>query len=135
MITRRILLIGFGAMLGDRFGVEAQHAKVSRVGVLSLGSSSVSPQFEALRKGLRERGWLDGQNIVFEDRTRVDQYTRLPEVAATLVALNVDVLVTFGSTATEAAAKATNAIPVVMVAAISLTSGCTRRPCRAASSP
>ena len=55
---------------------------------------------------------------MLEDRWTVDDYTRLPEVAAELVRLKVDVLVTVGATATEAAKKATDTIPIVMVGGI-----------------
>jgi putative ABC transport system substrate-binding protein len=96
---------------------EAQPMKVPRVGLLGLGSGERSPFFEALRQGLRERGWVEGQNITFEDRSRVDHYNRLPDVAAELVRLNVDVIVTAGTTATQAARKATGIIPIVTVVA------------------
>ncbi len=96
---------------------EAQPVKVPRVGLLGLGSAGRSPFFEALRQGLRERGWVEGQNITFEDRSTVDHYNRLADVAAELIRLNVDVIVTAGTTATQAVRKATAVIPIVTVVA------------------
>ena len=95
---------------------EAQPVKAPRVGLLSLGSAEPSPFFEALRQGLRERGWVEGENIFFEDRSTVGHYSRLADVAAELVRLKIDVIVTAGGTATQAARKATGTIPIVTVA-------------------
>jgi len=83
---------------------------------LGSGTAEASPFFEALRQGLRERGWVEGQSIAFEDRSTVDHYNRLPDVAAELVRLKVDVIVTRGTSATQAARKATGTTPIVMVA-------------------
>ena len=94
----------------------AQLAKAPRVGLLGLGSAESSPLFEALRQGLRERGWVEGQNIAFEDRTTVGHYSRLPDGAAELVRLKVDVIVTWGTTSALAARKATGTIPIVTTA-------------------
>ena len=93
--------------------VEAQQTKVSRVGLLGIGSDEQSPFFEAFRQELRERGWVEGRNIVFEDRSRVEGYKRLPEVAAELVRFKVDVIVTTNTTGAIAAKKATGTIPIV----------------------
>jgi len=95
-----------------------QAGKVYRVGLLGIGSVGPSPRVEAFRQGLRERGYIEGQNIVLEDRSTVDHYTRLPDIAAELIGLKVDVLVTFGGAATEAAKKATDTIPIVMFGGI-----------------
>jgi ABC-type uncharacterized transport system substrate-binding protein len=96
---------------------DSQSAKVARVGLLGLGSAETSPHFEALRQGLREHGYVEGQNLVVEDRSTVDTYTRLPDVAAELVRLKVDVIVTNGATAAQAVRKAMATLPVVMVTA------------------
>jgi hypothetical protein len=73
-------------------GADAQPAKVARVGLLGLGSEESSSHFSAFRRGLREHGYVEGQNLVVEDRSTVDVYTRLPSVAAELVRLKVDVI-------------------------------------------
>src|SRR5712691_1824876 len=116
-IPRRTFLamIGGGLVAAPR-AAEAQPAKAPRVGLLGLGSAESSPLFEALRQGLRERGWIEGQNITFEDRTTVDRYSRIPDAAAELVRLRVDVIVAWGTTTALAARKATRTIPIVTAA-------------------
>src|SRR5712692_4685666 len=118
MISRRAFIGGLaGGLLAAPLAVEAQPAaKMPRVGLLGLGSAESSPLFEALRQGLRERGWVEGQNIAFEDRTTAGHYSRLPDVAAELVRLKVDVIVTWGTTPALAARKATGTIPIVTIA-------------------
>jgi len=108
-------MIGGGLVAAPR-AAEAPPAKAPRVGLLGLGSAESSPLFEALRQGLRERGWIEGQNITFEDRTTVDRYSRIPDAAAELVRLRVDVIVAWGTTTALAARKATRTIPIVTAA-------------------
>ncbi len=103
-------------LLAAPLSAEAESVKAPRVGLLGLGSAEASPFFEALRQGLRERGWVEAQNITFEERSTVDHYNRLPAVADELVRLKVDVIVTRGTSATLAARKATGTTPIVMVA-------------------
>src|SRR5712692_8426573 len=111
-----LAMIGGGLLAAPR-AAEAQPAKTPRVGLLGFGSAAESsPLFEALRQGLRERGWVEGQNITFEDRTTVGHYSRLPDVAAELVRLKVDVIVAWGTTTALAARKATRTIPIVTTA-------------------
>jgi putative ABC transport system substrate-binding protein len=95
---------------------DAQHAgKVARIGYLSVRSSSQpSPQLAALRQGLRELGWIEGQNLVLEARWAEGRQERLPELAAELVHLNVHVIVATGGPAIHAAMQATSTIPIVM---------------------
>ncbi len=79
MMGRRTFLGTVGLrVLAAPFAAEGQQAKAPRVGLLGLGSAESSPLFEALRQGLRERGWVEGQNIAFDDRTHVDHHSRLP---------------------------------------------------------
>ena len=116
-LRRRTFLAGAGAvLLAVPLAAEAQSGKVPRVGLLGLGSTESSPYFEALRQGLRERGWIEGQNITFEDRTTVGDYSRMPDVAAELVRLRVDVIVAWGTSTALAARKATGTIPIVTAA-------------------
>jgi putative ABC transport system substrate-binding protein len=116
-MDRRTFLAGTGAvLLGAPLAAQGQQAKAPRVGLLGLGSAESSPFFEALRQGLRERGWVEGQNIAFEDRTRVGHSSRMPDVAAELVRLRVDVIVAWGTTTALAARKATGTIPIVTAA-------------------
>src|SRR5262249_36062081 len=75
------------------------------------------PGFAALRQVLRERGYVEGQNLLIEDHSTLGRYGELPDAVAALLRSKVDVIVTQGSTATQAAGKATNAVPIVMIAA------------------
>lgn len=117
--TRRAFLIAAGAIVAMPLLVQAQQrAEMPWVALLWLGSSAPSPLLEAFREGLRDHGYIDGQNIHIEDRSSVDRYERLPKVAEELIRLKVNVIVTFGATATQAASRATTTIPIVMVAGI-----------------
>jgi len=92
-----------------------QQAKVPRIGVLSGGSASANTgRDEAFRHGLRELGYVEGKTIVLEWRTAEEKTDRLPALAAELVRLKVDVIVTYGPTATRDAKEATATIPIVM---------------------
>ena len=80
------------------------------------GSSSVeSPRIEALRRGLRELGYEEGKNIILEYRYAEDKLERLPDLAAELVRLKVDVVVVGGGPPTRAAKNSTKSIPIVMI--------------------
>ena len=92
-----------------------QPTKIPRVGFLTATSlSAVSSRIEAFRQGLRERGYVEGKNIVIEYRSVETKADRLPVLAGELVQLNVDVIVTAGSASTPFARKATSTIPIVM---------------------
>ena len=92
-----------------------QPKKVPRIGYLGATSaSSESLRHEAFRQGLREVGYIDGQSITIEYRYAEEKLDRLPALAAELVALKVDVIVTGGPQATRPAKKATATIPIVM---------------------
>jgi putative ABC transport system substrate-binding protein len=91
--------------------------KVPRVGYLSPGSPSEpfrQRRFEAFRQGLRELGYVEGQNIAIESRWAEGKYDRYPALAADLVRLKVDVIVAVGGRASEVAKHATRTIPIVM---------------------
>ena len=92
-----------------------QSAKVPRIGYLTGATpDGQSARIEAFRQGLRELGYVEGKNIVIEYRYAEEKLDRLPALAAELVRLKVDVIVTGGSGNTRAAKNATNAIPIVM---------------------
>ena len=92
-----------------------QPTKVPRIGYLSPTSPSVSPaRIEAFRQGLRELGYVEGKNIVIEYRYAEGKFDRLPALAAELVRLKVDLIVTTGPTVTRAAKEATTTVPIVM---------------------
>jgi putative ABC transport system substrate-binding protein len=89
--------------------------KVPRIGYLTGGSpSSISGRVEAFRQGLRELGYVEGKNIIIEYRYAEGKLDRLKELAAELVRLQVDVIVTAGGQSTPPAKEATSTIPIVM---------------------
>jgi putative ABC transport system substrate-binding protein len=98
------------------FPVQAQQpGKIPRIGYLTLASSSSNlPRREAFREGLRHLGYIEGQNINIEYRYADSRTERLPELAADLVRLEVDVIVAGGTQVNVAAKKATRTIPIVM---------------------
>jgi putative tryptophan/tyrosine transport system substrate-binding protein len=92
-----------------------QPTKVPRIGFLIASSpSAIATRMEAFLQGLRELGYLEGKNIVIERRHADGKSDHLPVLAAELVRLNVDVIVTSGPTATRPAKEATSTIPIVM---------------------
>jgi ABC-type uncharacterized transport system substrate-binding protein len=92
-----------------------QPKKVPRIGFLSgVSPSTNAARVEAFRQGLRELGYVEGKNIVIEYRYAELKPDRLPALAAEIVRLKVDVIVTGGSGLTRAAKNATNTIPIVM---------------------
>jgi putative tryptophan/tyrosine transport system substrate-binding protein len=118
-VTARIArALAFGlVLLAAPIAATAQPAsKVQRVGFL-VGSSSAGSQAnaDAFRQGLRELGWVEGRNIVVEYRFADGRYDRLPELAADLVRLKVDVIAAGGNAAAAAARNTTQTIPIVMM--------------------
>jgi putative ABC transport system substrate-binding protein len=94
-----------------------QPAKVYRIGFLGAASASAyAPKVGAFQQGLRGLGYEEGKNLVIEFRWAEGHYDRLPALAAELVGLPVDLLVTHGTPGTRAAKGATTAIPIVMAA-------------------
>jgi len=98
--------------------VEAQQpGKVYRVGILTNKASDPAEArlWQAFRSGLRERGWIEGQNILIEFRAAEGNTARLPELAADLVRLKVDLIVARSSIWVQAAKKAISSIPIVFL--------------------
>jgi putative tryptophan/tyrosine transport system substrate-binding protein len=91
-----------------------QEKKLARIGYLGNRSYSDTPWMNEFRAGLSELGYMEGQNIIIDYRYWEGKLERLPELAAQLVRLNCDVLLTGGVEATEAAKNATKTIPIVM---------------------
>src|SRR5207249_7372513 len=116
---RTFMAIISGGLLASPLAVAAAQAeaKVPRVGYLTPGSVSDAGRqrrLEALRQGLRELGYVEGRNITIESRWAEGKYDRYPALAADLVRLKVDVIVTVGGVATLAVQQATRTIPIVM---------------------
>jgi len=103
-------------LLTTVFFAEAQQpTKIPRIGYLGVASFSASPaRREAFRQGLRELGYVEGKSIVIEYRWAEGKFDRLPSLAAELVRLKVDIIVTAGPLPTRAAKEATTTIPIVM---------------------
>jgi putative tryptophan/tyrosine transport system substrate-binding protein len=105
------------AILAAPLAVGAQQpARGYRIGYIAISPPDASPSFEAFRQGLRELGWLEGRNVVIEYRYSAGRSERFPALAAELVRLKVDVIVTNAAPATHAAKEATATIPIVGVA-------------------
>ena len=91
-----------------------QLTKIPRIGYLGVNSLNVNPdRREAFRQGVRELGYVEGKNIVIEWRSAEGKQDRLPALAAELVSLKVDIIITGGPPSTRAAKQATVTIPIV----------------------
>src|SRR5262245_46590958 len=100
---------------GAEFALAQQPAKIPHIGILTTFSPSViAARIEGFRQGLRELGYVEGKNIVIEWRSKDGNNDRLPALAAELVGLKVDVLVSPGATSTRAFRDATSNIHIVM---------------------
>jgi len=97
--------------------VDAQSTgNMRRIGFLAGGSSAVAaPNVDAFRTGLRDLGWVEGQNLMIEFRFAEGRFDRLPDLATELVQLKVDLIVAVPTPAALAAKKATGTIPIVMI--------------------
>src|SRR4029434_2005154 len=117
MTTRRRLLIAFGAYaLAAPFGSRAQ-PRLYRIGFLGNSTAALEANLVGpFREGLRELGYVDGQNVVIEYRWAEGKYERFPALIAELVARKVEVIVTAGTPAALAVQRAAPTIPLVMVA-------------------
>jgi putative tryptophan/tyrosine transport system substrate-binding protein len=104
------------ALLTTALTSEAQQpTKIPRIGYMGASFRSTNPaRIEAFRQGLRELGYVEGKNIVIEYRWAEGKFDRLPDLAAELVRLKVDVIVTAGPASTRPAKEATVTIPIVM---------------------
>jgi putative ABC transport system substrate-binding protein len=114
-MKRQITVVALCAMLlALNFPVEAQQgSKPHRIGVLSP-RMGIEPRDETFRKGLRELGYIEGQNLIIEWRFAEEKPERLAALANELVQLKVDVIVTYTTPAIRAAKQATKSIPILM---------------------
>jgi putative tryptophan/tyrosine transport system substrate-binding protein len=115
MIKRLLWIVTLLLLAIGTFAEAQQTGKVPRIGYLTGGlPSSMSARTEAFRRGLRELGYEEGKNIVIDYRYAEEKLDRLPALAAELVRLNVDVIVTGGPQVTRVVKHATVSIPIVM---------------------
>jgi putative tryptophan/tyrosine transport system substrate-binding protein len=117
-MRRREFITLVGSAAAWPLALRAQQVgKVPRIGYLSPGSASPGPlaYHDEFQRGLRELGYIEGRNIVIEYRFAEGKFDRLDQLAAELVRLNVDVIVSVVTQASLAAKNATNTIPIVIV--------------------
>ena len=118
-MRRREFIALVGGAIACPMGVRAQQqaGKAPRIGYLGVTSPSDRPLLlDAFRQRLRELGWVEGQNIVIDYRFAEGSLDRLPDLAAELVRLKVDIIVSLGTQGVTAAKNATGTIPIVMIA-------------------
>src|SRR5215470_4018232 len=114
---RTFMAMVAGGFVAAPLAAYAQQAgKVPRIGFLSLTfPSDRPPLLDAFRQRLHELGWVEGQNIVIDYRYAEGRVDRLPDLAAELVRLKVDLIVSEGTQGVTAARNATETIPIVMI--------------------
>jgi putative ABC transport system substrate-binding protein len=110
-----ITLVGCAALTWP-LATRAQQPKVARIGALYIGVADEESFKRELREGLREQGYVEGRDIAFEFRSAENKLDRLPELAAELVRLKVDVIVALYVPCALAAKQATRDIPIVILA-------------------
>ena len=109
-----IVVLAFGLLVAPLPGRAQQAGKVPRIGILPPGPISERVHlWEAFRQGLRDLGYVEGQNIILVFPSAEVRLERLPELAAELVSLKVDVIVAAATVAVQAAKEATKTIPIV----------------------
>jgi putative ABC transport system substrate-binding protein len=117
-VRRREFIVALGGLTVWPFVSRAQQArKVYRIGILeTIPAAHNAANLDALRKGLRKLGYVEGQNLVIEYRSAEGHAERFPDMASDLMRLKVDLIVTRGTPAVQAAKNVAGAIPVVMAA-------------------
>jgi ABC-type uncharacterized transport system substrate-binding protein len=115
MRRRDFIKIVAGSAAVWPLAARGQQSKVARIGALYIGTADAESFKKELREGLRELGYVEGQNIAFEFRSAEGQLDRLPGLAAELVRLKVDVIVALYVPPSLAAKQATREIPIVVV--------------------
>ena len=114
-MRRRDFITLLGGAAAMPFAARAQQSKVARIGALYIGTADAESFKKELREGLGELGYVEGQNIAFEFRSAEGHLDRLPELAAELVRLKVNVIVTLYVPPSLAAKHATREIPIVAI--------------------
>jgi len=114
-MRRRECIALIGSVAAWPLTARAQQTKVARIGALYIGTADAESFKKELREGLRELGYVDGQNIAFEFRSAEGRLDRLPELAAELVRLKIDVIVALYVPPSLAAKQATRDIPIVVI--------------------
>src|SRR3954447_10164845 len=123
MRRRDLIRLITGMAAGWPLAARAQHRKVARIGALYIGIADEESFKRELREGMREQGYVEGQDITFEFRSADGKLDRLPQLAAELVGLKVDVIVALYTPCALAAKHATGEIPIVIIAGDPLETG------------
>src|SRR5262245_60787473 len=113
-----IVTLTLSLLVAPLLAVSQPAGKVRHIGILRAGMNSPEAErnLEAFRHGLRDLGWVEGQNLTIENRAAEGQVERLPALITDLLHLQVEILVTTGGiSATQAAKAATSTLPIVMV--------------------
>jgi len=116
-MDRRVFFatLSIGLLVAPLVSDAQQPSRVRRIGYLESGSAAPgTPHVEAFRKGLRDLGWVDGQNIAIEVRYAAGKFDRLPALAGELVRLKVDLIFASTTPGALAAKRATTTIPIVI---------------------
>jgi len=116
-MRRRDFITLIGGAAAWPLAARAQQSRIARIGALYIGLADAESFKKELREGLRELGYVEGQNVAFEFRSAEGRLDRLPELAAELVRLKVDVIVALYVPCALAAKQATREIPIVIIAA------------------
>jgi putative ABC transport system substrate-binding protein len=113
-----ITLVGGSVLAAPRFSEAQQTAKVPRIGVFWPATPAATSHLnEAFKQGLRENGYVEGQNVILERRWGEGRVERIAEIGAELVRMKVDVIVVGTDPAIAAVKRQTSSIPIVMVGA------------------
>lgn len=112
----RAIILGLTLVLSPNFSPAQDTTKHPHVGIIS--NDGPGPVFDALRQGFAQLGYVEGRNIAIEGRFAHGNLDRVPQLAAELVGLNVDVIVSLGAVGAQAARKASPTTPIVFVGAI-----------------
>ena len=112
-----IALVGAAAMLSPPGNIAAAGSKARRIGFLDGGPEAMRrPSFEVFRRGMAERGYVEGKNVVYDARYAEGRFDRLPQLARELIALSPDALLVATTPAATVAKAATSTLPIVIVA-------------------
>jgi putative ABC transport system substrate-binding protein len=120
-MRRRQFLTVLGGAAAWPLAASGQNVKSFRIGFIGLPAATEKAgavRIAAFRAGLRDLDYVEARNIIIEERWAEGKFDRLPELAAQLVRLNVDVIVAHGTPATRAAMQATTTTPIVMVGVV-----------------
>src|SRR5256714_5499030 len=114
MRRRKFIALLGGAAAARVLAAQAEQMKMPTIGALVSGNINPEQFWREFRQGLRDLGYVEGQNIRFEFRSAEGHLERLPELAAELVRLKMDIIVTWFTPTALAAKRATNDIPIAM---------------------